>query len=366
MSDFEYFFEEPYELETLVYQSDGITQLGKYSFRGYKKGMDYFFQICSLFTYEMSYSIYIQGNDQSFFEKFSSILRSNFFWMVEKEGKDLEEILKNYIEDLKQYTFMTSKPKNPFMRRFSANYANYKEVEITVDKIFRMIQKVRQQRINFYEIILQEYIARKDQYNKRLGAYLENEEKRSHIESRNFSLDSILSELGIEPINPNKEIWDEIIYEIHNVSYYLRDLLKLDNPETEKYDKDFDELPRYRIRDLHAHPESFRAFFELFLLFKEEMSFILTENLDERFFERTLTILIRDFIDEFVQRGDLEELLIEFIENLERYEFLSLQKEVFFDKISKMIYSLRARRIEFYEAVLDDYLSNKEKYDNAM
>ena len=261
---------------------------------------------------------------------------------------------------------MTSKPKNPFMRRFSANYANYKEVEITVDKIFRMIQKVRQQRINFYEIILQEYIARKDQYNKRLGAYLENAEKRSHIESRSFSLDSILSELGIEPINHNKEIWDEIIYEIHNVSYYLKDLLKLDNPETERYDKDFDELPRYRIRDLHAHPEGFRAFFELFLLFKEEMSYLLTKDLNKSFFEKTLTVLIRDFIGEFEQLGDLEDVIIDYIENLEKYEFLSLQKEVFFDKISKMIYSLRTRRIEFYEAVLEDYLANKEKYDNAM
>ena len=32
----------------------------------------------------------------------------------------------------------------------------------------------------------------------------------------------------------------------------------------------------------------------------------------------------------------------------------------------EVIFSLRARRIEFYEAVLKDYLANKDKYYNAM
>ena len=96
------------------------------------------------------------------------------------------------------------------------------------------------------------------------------------------------------------------------------------------------------------------------------MSFILPDNTGESFFERVLTVLIRDFIDDFDQHGDLEDAIIEYIEELERFEFLSLPKEAFFDKLSKMIYSLRARRIEFYEAVLKDYLANKEKYDNVM
>lgn len=369
MTVFEYLFEEPFELEALIFHSDKITELGKYSFRGNKKGMDYFFQICNLIAYEMSYLSSIEPNHETnqidIFKSFSSFLRSSFYWQIEYgKGGTLEEIVRQEVDNLKQYKFMTSKPKNPFMREYSPNGTDYEEVEITVDRVFRMMQKVRQHRISFYELLLQEYIGRKERYNKRLGAYLENKEK--VMESRNFSLDSILSELGLEPITHSKERWDEVFYEINNVSYYLRDLLKLDNPETERYDKDFDDLPRYRICGLHAHPEGFRAFFELFLLFKEEMSFILTENLDESFFERTLTVLIRDFIDDFEKDGDLENVIIEFIDNLEKYEFLSLQKEVFFDKISKMIYSLRTRHIEFYEAVLNDYLANKEKYDNAM
>jgi len=109
-----------------------------------------------------------------------------------------------------------------------------------------------------------------------------------------------------------------------------------------------------------------KVFFELFSVFRDEVSLILPDNPAENFFERVLAVLKRDFIDNFERQGDLEDVLIEYIKELEKYEFLSLPKEQFYDKLSKMIYGLRARRIEFYEAVLKDYLANKENYERVM
>ena len=152
-------------------------------------------------------------------------------------------------------------------------------------------------------------------------------------------------------------------YRLSSQSWYLKDLLKLDDPDIERYTN---RLPRHRTSDLHTHPEGLRAFFELFSVFKDEMSLILPDNPKETLFARVLKVLKRDFIDYFKRQGDLGDLIVEYIEELEKFEFLSLSKEQFFDRLSKMIYSLRTRRIEFYEAVLEDYLANREKYDKVI
>lgn len=364
MSDFSSYFTDPCELVAIVYGSDGMTELGRYSFRGYVTGMDYFFQICTLFTWEMSYLGRICSDAEDIvFKTFANTLRSGFYWEIRKGTvKTLKGAIKRYIEDLKQYKFKAQRIF-PFLPESSATSLNRKEFKITIDYIFKRIQKMRQQRIIFYERVLQEYTARKDQYNQRLRAYLKSEGNNSARKLAEFSFDFALSELGIDSENRCNGGFPEKYYEIHNQSWYLKDLLNLDNPEIERYTKG---LPRYRTRTLHAHPEGMKAFFELFFVFKDEMSLILPDNPDETFFDKVLTVLKRDFIDEFKRQGDLEDSIIEYIEGLEKFEFLSLPKEQFFDKLSKVIYSLRTRRIEFYEAVLEDYLANREKYDNAM
>ncbi len=360
MLDFNYYFIEPCELVAIVYQPDGITELGRYSFRGYMRGMDHFFQVCSLLAYEAVHPNRFHDTD---FENYLSTIRA-FYSAYVKSGEsiNLESAVQQRIEELKQYKFKAQRIF-PFLPDSSATWADRKQFEITIDYIFRKIKKMRQQRILFYERILQEYMAQKDQYNQRLQEYLKNDDKKFVNTAVEFDTNSILSELGIDSENHGNGGLHEKYYEIYSASWYLKDLLNLENPEIERYTK---RLPRYRSGKIHTYPEGLKAYFELFSVFKDEMSLILPDEPDKSFFERVLTVLSRDFGDDFEQHGDLEEVIVKHIEELEKYEFLSLPKEQFFDKLSKMIYDLRARRIAFYEAVLADYLANKEKYDNAM
>jgi len=362
MSDFSYYFLDPCELVAIVYGSDRITELGRYSFQGYMRGMNHFFQICSLLAREVAHS---QCSRDAETNNFIDILRD--YYPDVKSGKvdSLESALQRHINDLKQYKFKSQRIF-PTLPQSSATSLNRRRFEITIDRIFKWIQKMRRYRIIFYERILQEYKTRKDQYNHRLRINLESEGKNYNKESEYFTIESVLDDLDVESEKDSNASFPDNYYEIRCKSWYLADLAKLKNPEIERYTKKYTELPRYRVGEIHTHPEGLIAFFELFFVFKDEMSFILPDDPDKSFFERVLTVLRRDFFNEFEQQGDLEEIIVKHIEELEKYEFLSLPKEQFYDKLSKMIYRLRTRRIVFYEAVLEDYLANKEAYDNAM
>jgi hypothetical protein len=363
VSNFNSYFTDPCELVAVVYAADGITELGCYSFRGYAKNMNRFFQICNLFAWEMTPSNRY-GKDSDFQIYLDTIRDFYYAYVKDDKLQDIEAVLREYIVDLKQYKFKSRRLF--FLLAYSdAESRNYREFEITIDRIFKWILKMRQYRIEFYERVLQEYKARKDQYNQRLRTHLECEDICNSKKLVAFSVESALTELGVEPENDNYNVFPEMYFEIHNKAWYLADLLKLDNPssELERYTK---RIPLYRTVNLHADPKGLKAFFELFSIFRVEMSFILPDNPDDNFFERVLTVLKRDFLDDFEQQGDLEDVIAAYIEHLEKFEFLSLHKEQFYDRLSKMIYSLRTRRIAFYEAMLEDYLANKEKYDKAM
>ena len=230
MSDFSYYFVEPCELVAIVYEPDGITELGRYSFRGYMYGMDHFFQICSLLAYEVAHSHRFYDTN---FENFASLLRSSFYHYVKRgEVDSLESALRRHIEKLKQYKFIAQKII-PFLPESSATSLDRKRFEITVDCIFKWIQEMCQQRIIFYERILQEYNTRKDQYNRRLLKYLENKEERHVSNLPELDIDSILSELGVDSENHSNGELPEKYYEISNKAWYLKDLLELDDPEIE-------------------------------------------------------------------------------------------------------------------------------------
>lgn len=361
MSDFSSYFVDPCELVAIVYASDGIIELDRYSLKGYAKNMNRFFQICNLIAREMTHSN--RPGNVSDFQIYLSIIRDFYHAYVKSKGIDnIENAIQKRVDDLKQYKFKSQRLF--FLLACSdAESKNYRDFEITVDRIFKWIIKMHQQRINFYEHVLQEYQARKDQYDQRLRNYLDNEGKSSNKKVDKLSIDTVLSELNVKPDKNSDSVFSEEYYDIRSQSWYLKDVLDLENPEIERYTKG---LPRYRTCSIHAHPEGLKDFFELFSIFKNEMSFILPDEPDKNFFERVLTVLKRDFLDGFVQRGDLEDTIVEYIEELEKFEFLSLSKEQFFNKLSKMIYSLRTRRIAFYEAVLEDYLANKEKYNAVM
>ena len=357
-------YEDPCELEFVVYQSDGISKLGKFSFRGHLRGTDYFFQICSLFTYEMSYLERIEvdaDGEDIVFKTFANVLRSSFYWQIKNgKAKTLEGVVRRHIEDLEQYKFIVRRLP-PFLPITSAASVNFRRLNITIDRILEMIHEMRRCRIDFYEFIFQQYSVKKDEYNQCLEEYLDNNRKRLVKEQNKFSVDSILSELGVEPDIHRKETYFGKRYEISYTAWFLKDLMGLNNPEIEKYTTG---LPLYRSWEMNATPEGLKAFFELFSVFECEMNPILPKN--EPLFKTVLKVLKRDFIDDFAQEGDLEAVLTKNINELKKFEFLSLERELFCGKVVKMINSLRAHRIEFYKAVLEDYLANRERYDNVM
>lgn len=343
-------FEDICELVTIVYDSDGVTELGSYSFRSYLREMDYFFRICNFLSAEVAHSMCSKDSEVY---SFLDTLRS-FYWEVEKEEvENLEGAIRRYIEDLKNYKF-TSYKLFPFLPESYDVYTYREEIELSIDHIYKRILKLRQRRIKFYERVLEEYSARKDQYNMYLQKHLKSKESDCNDKLLELDTNSVLLEVGIKT---------DGFYHISNQSWYLKDLLRLENSEVERYTKN---LPYYRTHDLFTHTEGLKLFFDLFFVFKNEIDSILPITPDKSLFEGVIAILKRDFAYRFVQQDDLENAIIEHIKELEKYEFFSLAKEQFYVKLSKMIYSLRNRRIAFYEAVLEDYLANREKYDGAI
>ena len=166
MSDFDSYFTDPCELVTIVYGANGITELQRYSFQGYAKGMNRFFQVCSLFAREMTPSG-LNGK-VSDFQIYLDTIR-DFYYAYVKRGEvySLESALRQRIEELKCYKFTSGRLF--FLLPYSdAESRDFKEFEITANRIFKWILKMRQYRIEFYERVLQEHKVRKDQYNQRL------------------------------------------------------------------------------------------------------------------------------------------------------------------------------------------------------
>jgi len=124
--------------------------------------------------------------------------------------------------------------------------------------------------------------------------------------------------------------------------------------------------PTYRKNSLLGYKRGVDDFFEIFKIFKEEMSFII-DNEDKSLFENVLTILLQ-LLEKFKvdSYSNLEQLLIDYIEDLEKYTFFSLEKNELRDQISRMIYNMRRFQIEFYGATLREYLGRREQYDKRL
>ncbi|MFX1480563.1 MAG: hypothetical protein ACFFCI_20935 [Promethearchaeota archaeon] len=355
-------FEEPYEIEAFAHFFKDLVDPNVSDHRpykvntlwGYREGIEYLYRICRLFKYETGFLIHAEEK-RGTFETIASFLRSSF------SSKDLMNNLVQRINDLKKFKFISYKPKLP-TGEYSSNMADYREFEITVDQISRWIKSLRQHRIEFYDTILQEYLARKNQYHARLEEFLSGKIKKVDGSKEFPQLSPILEESHIE----SKKVWDEELIELKMYSWLVRDLLQLKDPTIEKYTRDFNDLTRYSVCSALGSKQVISDFFKIFSIFKNEMNFILTSNLQENFFEKTLIILTRDFIKHFEEKGDLENAIIEYIDELEQTTFFSLEKDQVTELISRIIYRLRQSRIDFYEMALQEYSKNKEKYNKKL
>lgn len=379
MVQYEILFEEPYELEILAHREEDLVDrhiADPKPYRsnilwGYKKGIDYFFEIFWIFKDEMGF---LFDQDKTTFVNVLTFLAGGFLTEF-KEKRDLDDVLVDYIDNLKKYKFITYKPKFPF-KKTTGNMADYKEVEITTNRISKMIINMRQHRIEFYEVILQEYLARKEQYNQKLKEFLKNEHEVISDDANNSDLvrdtseNKKISSYKSVSIDDSDNIFYKENYELNANAFLLREI----NPTINKYE-DLD-LEFYRSNIIWGYKDGIDNFFTIFYIFKQELDPVVPKNDIENcnVLNRTLTVLLQ-FLREFEEKSDLQDVLLAHIEQLEKFSFLTIDKNGFvksegkdllFDRISRMIYDLRHRRIEFYEALLQKYLAKKAHYNQKL
>ncbi|MFW9878833.1 MAG: hypothetical protein ACFFG0_37615 [Candidatus Thorarchaeota archaeon] len=366
----DFFFEDVYELDIVAHKNKDLVDpsvedppiYNQCTLWGYKKGIDNFFKIFWLFKTELGF-IFLDEFSSNF-DNILTFLAGGFLSDFEKNN-NLDEILIKSIQDLKKFKFITNKPKNPFLKYHSHNMLDLVQKEITVSHISRIFSELRQRRIEFYEIILQKYLIRKDEYNKELRKHLDSNsklnlnEKRRDTHMGEMPKLQHLKDFNLEYIDEN--IFTLETYELGVASYHLSDL----EPDIDKA-TDLD-LEAYRDNVLWGYKEGIDLLFDIFSIFKEEMSYMrFLGKKDLHIFEKTRNTLIGDFLANFEEISDLEGVLTDYIENLEKFSFSSLDKDTFIDRFSRAIYNMRQRRIEFYEAILHEYLANKKKYNESL
>ena len=170
----------------------------------------------------------------------------------------------------------------------------------------------------------------------------------------------LIESLNLMDKNMDNKILLDVPYKLEINAYRYEDLT----------DPDVFIKPIYRSNSLLGYKKGVDDFFEIFKIFKEEMSFIIDSE-DKSLFENVLTILLR-LVEKFKVNSNnnsntnLEQLLIDYIEDLGKYTFFSLEKNELRDQISRMIYSMRRFKIEFYEATLREYLGRRKQYNEIL
>lgn len=133
---------------------------------GYKKGIDFLFDLIWLFKNEMD-EVVSKDEKKTISDLIFNVLMSGFRSEFEEKG-DLEEKLIKYINGLKKYKFTVKKEGS------YRGAPDFKEIEITIDQIKDMLYELRNHKIQFYEAVLKEYRQKKNEYNKKFKEYLES------------------------------------------------------------------------------------------------------------------------------------------------------------------------------------------------
>jgi len=330
-------FEVPYTLEIDAYHDEDLSDpdagFPPYYRRnfllGYKKGVDDFLEIFWVFKNEMGSTVPIStGYEVSFFNKILNRLSGGFLSDF-KKNRDMESVLNDYIEDLEQFKFRTFRPKEPY-KKHTGNMADLKKVEITTDFIARMIFELRQRRVEFYETLLQEYIGRKKDYDEGLRKRLEKGGNINLTDENREILNLNSNENILDSTNyKDEEIFSLDTYVFHITSYLLKEF---EDPSAEGYEyvaNLSDEITSsnvYRFNIIWGYKKGIDDIFEIFKIFKEEMSFIIDSE-EKSLFENVLTVLLQ-FLEKFKveSSSNLEQLLVDYIEDLEKYMFFHLRK----------------------------------------
>ena len=118
--------------------------------------------------------------------------------------------------------------------------------------------------------------------------------------------------------------------------------------------------------------EGLEALFKLFYIVKAEMNFMDHLRLyDKDVTSRINEVLWNYFWNEAENGEDLEYLISQNIDKLKLRKYLTCDlhnnfPEIEIEDIILMIQNMRGQQIDFYEAILSEYLKNTDKYNESL
>lgn len=141
----------------------------------------------------------------------------------------------------------------------------------------------------------------------------------------------------------------------------------------------FDANKKYKSNSLWGHKKGIDFLFDIFWVIKNETDDIVDKKGEKvNKFQRTLTTLINEFISEFKEKGDLEEVITKYINELRKFKFETKREgsyrgapdfefiELSIDQIKESLYDLRRHKIQFYKVILEEYKKGKDKYNKIL
>lgn len=169
----------------------------------------------------------------------------------------------------------------------------------------------------------------------------------------------------------NSHILLEDTYEIDIRAINLRDVAaelekekekeKIRNDDEDWYEEVLNVKP-YRDTIVWAHKIAVDILFEMINLIKHEMSKIWdTIDVKKSIPSRTLAALTGNFISEFTEGRDMEEVLLDYIEDLKEFNFYPPIED-----IKKKLWKLRSHKIDFFKKVLEEYHKDIEGYNRFL
>ena len=165
----------------------------------------------------------------------------------------------------------------------------------------------------------------------------------------------------------------EDTYEINIDAYNLRDFAiefekeKKRKREAEEagrdYEEEYWEVKRY-INNVAWLPRiAIDCIYNFFISIKKEMGItgFSTPTDKPLIANRVLAAIRGKFLRDFSKGRDMEELLLDYIEDLREFNFYPPV-----EYIEEEILELRSHKIEFFKKVLEEYRKDKERYDKSL
>jgi len=171
-----------------------------------------------------------------------------------------------------------------------------------------------------------------------------------------------------EDKKPNTLLEDT--YEIDINAFNLRDLAaEIEKEKERKKNRNADEdwyeevlnVKRYRSNTAWVPKIAIDCLYNFFISIKNEMGITGFLDTPKKVSIRALSVIEDKFLSEFTKGHDMEEVLLDYIEDLKEFNLYPPIKY-----IEKSLWKLRSYKIEFFKTVLEEYKKDKKEYDESL